>query len=104
MVELGRVDIATEISLLSPHLAYPREGHLDAAPHVMGYLKQKHNSQLIFDPTYPEIDMSSFPTYDWTKFYGDVQEAIPYDMPEPLGIDLDVCMFCDSDHAGAGEK
>jgi hypothetical protein len=44
MVELGRVDIATEISLLSSHLAYPREGHLDAALHVMGYLKQKHNS------------------------------------------------------------
>jgi hypothetical protein len=58
MVELGRVDIATEISLLSSHLAYPREGHLDAAPHVMGYLKQKHNSQLIFYPTYPDIEMS----------------------------------------------
>jgi hypothetical protein len=100
MVELGRVDIATEISLLSSHLAYPREGHLDAALHVMGYLKQKHNSRLIFDPTYPNINVSSFPTYDWIKFYGDVQEAIPHDMPEPLGKDLDVRMFCDSDHAG----
>ena len=100
MVELGRVNIATEISLLSSHFAYPREGHLDAALHVMGYLKQKHNSRLIFDPTYPSIDMSSFPTYDWTEFYGDVQEAIPHGMPKPLGKDLDVCMFCDSDHAG----
>jgi hypothetical protein len=36
MVELGRVDIATEISPLSSHLAYPREGHLEAALHVMG--------------------------------------------------------------------
>jgi hypothetical protein len=62
MVELGRVDIATEISFLSPHLSYPREGHLDAALHVMGYLKQKHNSRLIFDPTYPDINVSSFPT------------------------------------------
>ena len=57
MVELGRVDIATEISLLSSHLAYPREGHLEAALHVMGYLKQKHNSRLIFDPTYPDIGL-----------------------------------------------
>jgi len=72
MVELGRVDIATEISLFSSHLAYPREGHLEAALQVMGYLKQKHDSRLIFDPTYPKIDMSSFPTYDWTEFYGDV--------------------------------
>jgi len=100
MVELGHVDIATKIFLLSSHLAYPREGHLEAALHVMAYLKQKHNSHLIFDPTYPDIGMSSFPTYDWTKFYGDVQEAIPPDMPEPLGKDLDVCLFCDSDHAG----
>jgi hypothetical protein len=101
MVELGRVDIATEISLFSSNLvAYPREGHLDAALHLMGYLKQKHNSRLIFDPTYPDTDMSSFPTYDWTEFYSDVQEAIPHDMPEPLGKDLDVRMFCDSDHAG----
>jgi len=64
MVELGRVDIVTEISLLSSHLAYPREGHLDAALHVMGYLKQKLNSRLIFHPTYPGINVSSFPTYD----------------------------------------
>ncbi len=100
MVELGRIDIATEISLLSSPLAYLHERHLKAALHMMGYLKQKHNSCLVFNPTYPTIDLSSFPTYNWTEFYGDVQEAIPQDMPEPLGKDLDVCMFCDSDHAG----
>jgi hypothetical protein len=103
MVELGRIDIATKISLLSSHLAYSPEGHLETALHVMGYLKQKHNSHLIFDPTSPDIDITSFPTYDWTEFYGDVQEAIPHDMPELLGKDLNVCMFCDSDH-DAGEK
>jgi hypothetical protein len=42
MVELGRIDIATEVSLLSSHLAYPREGHLDTALHIMSYLRQKH--------------------------------------------------------------
>jgi hypothetical protein len=31
---------------------------------------------------------------------GDVEEAIPVDMPEPLGKDVDVCMMCNSDHAG----
>ena len=29
-VELGRVDIITEVSTLASHLALPREGHLDA--------------------------------------------------------------------------
>ena len=44
MVELGCIDIATKISLLSSHLAYPRVGHLEVALHVMGYLKQTHNT------------------------------------------------------------
>jgi hypothetical protein len=38
MCMIGRINIATEVSLLSLHLLYPREGHLDAALHVMGYL------------------------------------------------------------------
>jgi hypothetical protein len=97
MVELGRIDIATEVSLLSSHLAYPCKGHHETALHIMSYLSQKHNTQLIFDPTYPKIDMGQFPQYNWTKFYGNVEEAIPVEMPGP---DLDVCMMCDSVHAG----
>ena len=82
-VELGRVDIATEVSLHSSHLALPREGHLLTALHVMGYLCLKHNSRLIFDPTYPIIDESRFPRHDWTEFYGDIHEAIPDNIPPP---------------------
>jgi hypothetical protein len=92
MVELGRIDIATEVSLLSFHLAYPHEGHLETALHIMSYLSQKHNTRLIFDPTYPKIDIGQFPQYNWTEFYGNVEEAIPVDIPEPLGKDLDIHM------------
>ena len=56
MIELGRIDIATEVSQLSSYLAMPRQGHLLGALHVMSYLKQKHNSMLVLDPTYPEVD------------------------------------------------
>jgi hypothetical protein len=100
MVELGRIDIATEVSMLSSYLAYPREGHLENTLHVMGYLQLKHNSRLIFDPTYPDIDLTAFPSFDWTEFYGDVEEAIPPDMPPPLGKDVDLRMMVDSNHAG----
>ncbi len=100
MVELGRVDIATEVSMLLSYLAYPREGHLEAVIHVMGYLRLKHNSQLIFDPTYLDIDLDSFMSFDWTEFYGDVTEAIPTDMPKPIGKEDDIQMMVDSDHAG----
>ncbi len=44
MCKIGCIDIATEVSLLSSHLAYPRERHLDAALHVMGNLRLKYNS------------------------------------------------------------
>ncbi len=44
MVELGCIDIATEVSMLSSYLACPRKGHLENALHVMVYLRLKHNS------------------------------------------------------------
>jgi hypothetical protein len=100
MVELGRIDIATEVSMLSSYLACPREGHLENTLHFMGYLRLKHNSGLIFGPIYPNIDLTAFPSFDWTEFYGDVEEAIPPDMPPPLGKDVDLRMMVDSDHAG----
>jgi len=57
-------------------------------------------THLIFDPSYPDIDQTTFPIYDWTEFYGDVEEAISPDMPPLLGKDIDLCMMVDSDHAG----
>ena len=101
MVELGRVDIATEVSLLSSHNAYPREGHFEAALHIMSYLKGKHNSRLALDPSYPQIDKRNFKVdQNWTAFYGDVEEALPLNAPEALGKDVDLRLLVDSDHAG----
>ena len=99
MVELGRVDIITELSLLSSHMALPREGHLDTFFHVYSYLKANHNSWMAFDPTYPEIDMSSFTKHKWTNFYGEVEEAVPPNAPEARGKEVDICLNADSDHA-----
>ena len=90
MVELGRVDIAVEVSLLSSYLAYPQKGHLEAAIHIMWYLQLMHNTRLIFDLTYPKINEDDFPKFDWTEFYGYVTETIPTDMPSPLGKEVDL--------------
>ena len=100
MIEIGRIDIATEVSLLSSYLAYPREGHMDAALHVMSYLGLHHNSRLIFDPSYPMIDYSAFPECKWKEFYPEAVEPIPLDAPESRGRPVDIRMFVDSDHAG----
>ena len=41
--------------LMSSHVAFPREGHLDAAVHVMAHVGQRYNSKLVYDSSYPEI-------------------------------------------------
>ena len=60
MVELGRVDIMVEVSMLSSHLALPRRGHLDAVFRIYAYLKCHHNASMVFDPTYNDIDLNKF--------------------------------------------
>jgi hypothetical protein len=58
-VELGRIDIITEVSALSSFLALPREGHLEAVFHIFAYLERRHNARIVFDPNYPDIDMKT---------------------------------------------
>ena len=58
MVELGRIDMMTEVSMLASHLAMPRKGHVEANFHIYAYLKQMYNSKLAFGQTYPSIDMN----------------------------------------------
>ena len=60
MVELGRIDICLEVSMMSSHLALPREGHLEQVLHIFGYLKKYHNGTLVNDPSDPVIDEEKF--------------------------------------------
>ena len=60
MVEIGRVDMITEVSMMASQLAMPREGNLECLYHMFAYLSIKHNSRMVFDPTYPNVDMSQF--------------------------------------------
>ena len=63
---MGRIDIANEASQLSSYLAMPRRGNVLRALHVMSHLKVKHDSRLVLDPSYPEIDVSEFEmNRDW---------------------------------------
>jgi hypothetical protein len=60
MIEMSRLDITTEVSILAAHMAAPREGHLTAVFHVFAYLKNKHNARWIYDPSYPRIKNKLF--------------------------------------------
>jgi hypothetical protein len=59
-VELGRIGIITKMSMLSIYLSLSREGHLEAVFHVFAYLGLHHNARVVFDPTYPSVDMGTF--------------------------------------------
>ena len=98
-VELGRVDIITEVSTLASHLALPREGHLDALFQIYAYLKKRHNSRIILDPTYLNEPQGEFIECDWKEFYGNVKEPIPPNAPRPLGKEVDLRLYTDSSHA-----
>ena len=92
-VELGRIDILMEVSMLSSHLALPREGHLQQVYHVFAFLKNKPKRTLAFDPQYPDIDESKFIKCDWHDFYRRAKEPIPGDAPEPRGNVVSNALF-----------
>ena len=90
MVELGCVDITTEVSMLSSCLELPREGHLKQVFQMFAYLEKQHNSEMVFDHTVPAIDYSDFPKQDWENTVyanerGELKEDVPLNMPAPLG-------------------
>ena len=100
IVELGRIDIAVEVSQLSSFLAMPSQGQRVTALHIMFYLKIRHNSRLMLDPSYPGIDMSEFKfNENWALFYGDVQKKKILNSTKPLGKEVTLHMFVESDHA-----
>ena len=99
-VELGRVDILLETSLMSTHLAMPRIGHLEQVIHIFGYLKEHPKRRLAFDPQHPRVDERAFAKYDWHDFYRGATEAIPGDMPKPRGNAMSTHCFVDADLAG----
>ena len=67
MVELGRVDICLEVSMMSSHIALPREGHLEQVLHIFAYLKKYHNAEMVYDPSDPVIDEKLFNKHDWAS-------------------------------------
>jgi hypothetical protein len=98
-VEIGRVDILLEVSLMSTHLAMPRIGHLEQVYRIFGYLSKLYpKRKLAFGAQYPRISKKMFRKYDWTDFYRGVEEAIPVDMPRPRGNMMSTHCFVDASH------
>jgi hypothetical protein len=100
-IELGRIDIHHEVSLLSQYQANPRVGHLEALYHVFAYMKSHLDiGRVAFDPKTPVVDESAFNNgADWKEFYREVQEELPPKMPKPRGQRVTISAFVDANHA-----
>ena len=55
---------------MASQISMPWEGHSEAVLHVFAFLRQKYNYRMVFDPTYPSIDMNDFKEWKWKDFYG----------------------------------
>ena len=100
IVELGRVDVCLEVSMMSSHLTLPRECHLEQVLHIFSYLKKYHNTELVYDLSDPVVDENDFERRDWASSeFGHVEEKEEFKMPEPRGHGFIMRAKVDADHA-----
>ena len=100
-MELGRIDINVEVSMLSSHLVLPREGHMKELLHIFAYLKKHLNSEMVFNQSEPDIDMKSsqrqYCSYSIYSSPGEeLKEVLPPNMPQPLGNGFKIRCFVDA--------
>ena len=101
MVELGRIDITCEVSMMVSYMALPRLGHLEQLYHMFAYLKRCHNTELVFNPSDRSFNEGQFEEFDWSSSeYGDIREELPMNAPEPRGLGFVMLAYVDANHAG----
>jgi hypothetical protein len=94
MVEIGRVDIITEVSLVASHMAMPREGYLDAdVLHIFGYLKIKYNSRMCFDPTVHIATRRHLKNATGRSFMATLRKLFQVTMHLSLDLEVRVIIF-----------
>ena len=101
IVQLGRVDITVEASLMASYIALPREGHLEQLYHIFANLKAKHNTEMVFDLSKPLVDETLFEQENWKHTtYDNCAEEKPANIPQSKEFGFQIQAYVDSDHAG----
>ena len=103
IVELGRIDIAYEVSSLSKFLAKPQTEHIYQALHIFKYLERHIRNKLSFDPLYHNHAHSKDTNKtirDMKEVYVDAIEGLPSNAPKPQGKSVQINCFVDADHGG----
>ena len=100
VVSLGRMDVAYATNTLARFSMAPRQGHLNAATRVFGYLWKRRHGMIVVDPNPPNWEKYVCEEYQtWQEFYPDAEETVPDNMPEALGKKARITVYVDADHA-----
>ena len=101
LVVAGRMDINYAVASLSRFSVAPRRGHLDLAKKIFGYLKKYPRRGYIINPKPPKI-AAEYQRVELKQDFGNQYRYFTEDVdprfPKPLLPELDINIFCDSDH------
>jgi hypothetical protein len=96
-VSIGRFDITTAVMTLSGFRTAPREGHMDRAKRVYGYLSNMKHAVIRVRTDEPDYSGLPEQDFDWAySVYGNIQEILPKDAPEPLGKYVTLTHYVDA--------
>ena len=100
IVDVGRVDINNSVEQLSNSLANARAVHLWAALHVFSYLNHYDRYKLFFCPSMSQDSGNFNEGKNWQYYYPDAEDELPPNMPDPMGLLVQITCFLRVDHAG----
>ena len=102
LIVSGRFDLCYSITSLSRFSAGPREGHLEMARQIMGYLRKYPKRGYVvnpepphFDSVYSDVEVKC----DFGNQYSYFREELDPRFPDPILKELDLNIFIDADHA-----
>jgi hypothetical protein len=101
LTTLGRLDICYAVSSLSRFCSCPREGHYTRMIRLWGYLRKYPDKSISIDardPIYAPNHEDGLQA-DFADQYSYASEEIDQMFPTPIGTELAVTIFFDSDHA-----
>ena len=86
LVTLGRFDIHAQVATMSRFRAAPRQGHMDRLKRIYSYAIRTKDYVSRLRTDQPDYSFLPDQDFDWTySLYGNVQEILPDDIPDPLG-------------------
>ena len=86
MITLGSFDIHAQVATMSRFRAAAWQGHMDRLKRIYSYAIRTKDCSIRFRTDQPDYSFLPDRDFDWTySVYGNVQEILPDDMPDPLG-------------------